>query len=68
MIYTNFGSPVTVIRAEWRADAPNVPGWCVTLLGDDGHIINRFAAELRADGGYKEIDEACKAKATGGGK
>jgi hypothetical protein len=63
MIYTQFGLPVAIIRADWREKAPKVPGWVLTCEQTDTstgtkRTFIRYTHELRADNGLAEIEAA----------
>ena len=59
MIYTRFGSPVTIISADYDAD-DNVL-WCDAIRQDGSKLHGIAVYEFRADGGMMEIDDAIKA-------
>lgn len=59
MIYTRFGSEVTVVRSDLAAYRP----W-IQVKRKDGSTIICGPSDLKADGGAKEIIEACKAAPT----
>ena len=59
MIYTRFGTPVTII-----ASSPHHPdGDFVTLMRRDGSKLETLVCELTADNGLIEIDAAIAALA-----
>jgi len=51
MIYTRFGSPVTIIDTDEDQQR-------VTLLFSDGYTTKTSVNELKADGGLQEIQIA----------
>lgn len=68
MIYTRFGSPVTISRAELTDPAETSVRFVEIRYEQDGTIREGVAVgELRADGGIAEIAEAIdRARRTGG--
>ncbi len=52
MIYTRFGSEVEIISVDKE--------WVKVKRVKDGSTVDFMVCELKADNGYKEIEEAIK--------
>ncbi len=52
-IYTRFGGKVTIVAADLEKGF-------VDIRRDDGSIMHTYLNELKADDGFKEIEEASK--------